>query len=244
MKAWLTLTMMVLLSGTMARAAIVILDAQRVLEASYSYVGSPHDAGDADGLTSLDLGLLNESVEVTSPSELPQVHALGSQTSNIAGGAISGSGRAVVEANAGPGNAAGVMARSTFSLTFSLSSAMDYVLHFELSATLDTSADALALGEAVFSLDGPGGSVEQESLSNFSGAISGPMVMEENGSLAPGQYTLLVEANQSLDVAASEFLGSGESSFDFSLLLVPEPASAVMVGLLVVMPGLRRRANR
>jgi hypothetical protein len=221
-----------LIASQPAIASIVLVDALRSTDASYDYVGAPTNSSDNAGQTVNHLAALSFVAEVFSPAGSPRVHSRAQQDSTISTAAIVGNGAALVDASVGPGNAAALAAQSHFSLTFEILASIDFVLEYELSATLDTAADALPGGFASVLLFGTGGSIVDAGLSNFTGAIAGPIAGVEVGTLAPGLYTLIAEADQVLDVSAPHFLGSGQSSFDVSLTFVPEPNAALLLCLL------------
>jgi len=243
MKRWIQGGLFFLIAAQPAIASIVLVQAQRSTAASYDYAGAPADSSDNAGHTADHLAALSHVAEVFTPGGTPRVYSRAQQDSTLATTSIVGSGAALVDANVGPGNIASVAAQSRFSLTFDVLAPIEFVLDYELSATLDTAADALAGGFSNVSLLGPGGSILSVELSNFAGVIGGPIAAIEAGTLTPGQYTLNAEANQLLDVAAPHFLGSGQSSFNVSLTFVPEPSAALLFGALVIVARPARRSR-
>jgi hypothetical protein len=171
---------------------------------------------------------------VSANASLPHVaaaHAEATQFSELSPFEISGHGAVASSAlDEGVNGLDVVIASSSLLVTFFINAPLEYTAEAELSSQGTPGFGAVAAG---FRLTGPGGDLVNFV---FSGGASSILA---TGVLQPGQYTLQAGgAFSAVDAprnVASDFLGS----FDFRLAVVPEPATAFLIGAGLL--ALRRR---
>ncbi|RMF86236.1 MAG: hypothetical protein D6744_00050 [Planctomycetota bacterium] len=220
----------------------VILDVdQRSLDAEYSYDGVGGSGSDYDELHATDFSPLDFAIDLVSPIGAPFVESRAAQTSEYLIGSMQAGGSAGVHAVVGAGNMADLMASSVFAATFQITAPSHFTIDIDLDATLDIGADALPNGWAAVTLTGPSGVLVDESLTDAGGAIFGPLSVTRAGVLAPGSYTVVAEAVQSLDVPDALFLGQGSSSYEISFDITPIPEPGTLLAVVLALAAARPR---
>jgi hypothetical protein len=181
---------------------------------------------DSDSEAAPGFGAFSSDIDALITAE---VIALAAQESDISSMGMSGSGEASAEAPGSSGVPLGD-AGSTFFAEFTVPATIDFVL----TGSLLVSRDASASGLADISLDGPGGNIFSDSLSD-----DGLSPFAAGGTLDPGTYTLSLGAFATV----TESGDTSSASWDFELTFVPEPSGLAALGLVgLMLRGLRRSA--
>lgn len=173
---------------------------------SFRRCGKLSDSDEAEGFDPFDSFL-----ETAQNCDGPYGHVAAQQQSQIDAASMTASGSVFTKDTGGDGNSTLVLSgTSFFAVTFELAEASQFALAGAINATAHI-PDAGVETDAELTLTGPG---DGTIFTHLVSAGTGGMI-EEQGVLAPGVYTLLAIATLSIDGIAPDF-AVGEASFEFT----------------------------
>ena len=209
----------------------------RALAVSAFGADSMEDSAAASDYTRFDP---NIAVSANAPLDLDggggaSASAGAAQDSLILPNRIFGIGSALADAFGTSGSSAQGLATSLMSVTFTIDEAAPY----RFDAFLGADKDVAPIGPSgMISLIGPGGVLLSDSIT----AGQPTLEVSQEGVLEPGEYTLFVSIVA--DALYDEFTPANSGRVDFSaeLVVIPEPASFLLLASLLSLAARRRSA--